>query len=515
MEIGQPQLKGGFKKTRVHSVLGGCFAFSGADPMKDSMRLLTLATVIFAGGCTPVVEHWPVQPAPAVTAARDFNLLWAESDENGLPLNPFWGPQQSDRRRIPAVTSACMPPDQPFRSACTDQSASVRVDEARGVNNLICNVEKSPFPGHDFHGHANWTPATLTGQLTWSNWNTGDNDINFIFVPDDVFSGLTTCNDTVDGSGTKCDPASDPDKKYVELEFAEDELLAPTVTPQWTRIKDAVQKWADSEGAVVDLDTALNPAHPGQAPRVSVLGLFGLDCEHGCKSEVHPVYALAIELDSSPSHNQWAILARNWGTEGFCSSKNHLLDGPNNQIRLRLPSTSTEMPTATADAFAASYPSTPQPTVEFLSGKGAIVTASLPPPDATGILEFVVTLNWLSPRPPAAMRPAAATARAQVRKEAEARLTAPASRHAAQPRRVQSAVQKAAPLSTNAIVVQPFDPRRTIATAPAPPVKAAKATAKEKRTSDQDAVRRTCAANAGLFPGVPENTGRSICAKAK
>ena len=57
-----------------------------------------------------------------------------------------------------------------------------------------------------------------------------------------------------------------------------------------------------------------------------VVGLAGLDCEHGCGTELHPVYGLAIRVNDDPSDDTWAIFVRNWGNEGYCSQEQHLLD---------------------------------------------------------------------------------------------------------------------------------------------------------------------------------------------
>ena len=52
-------------------------------------------------------------------------------------------------------------------------------------------------------------------------------------------------------------------------------------------------------------------------------GMFGLDGEHGLKSELHPLYAMATlrdDFENSPSDEAWLIFVRNQGDEGYCSS---------------------------------------------------------------------------------------------------------------------------------------------------------------------------------------------------
>src|SRR5438105_15927636 len=66
------------------------------------------------------------------------------------------------------------------------------------------------------------------------------------------------------------------------------------------------QWWEDfarlaSEGAASgDYSTVENHLHPGPGLAYGVIyGIFGIDCEHGCRSEVHPAYAVAIQVDES------------------------------------------------------------------------------------------------------------------------------------------------------------------------------------------------------------------------
>lgn len=58
-----------------------------------------------------------------------------------------------------------------------------------------------------------------------------------------------------------------------------------------------------------------------------VYGLFGLDCVHGCRSELHPAYAVAFQVDASRAGNKWALFARNTGDEGDCPTQQHPLNG--------------------------------------------------------------------------------------------------------------------------------------------------------------------------------------------
>src|SRR5262249_29672942 len=58
-------------------------------------------------------------------------------------------------------------------------------------------------------------------------------------------------------------------------------------------------------------------------------GLLGLDVQHDGHAELHPIYAMAVRTTESltqgpnPKVDCWAIFARNWGNEGFCSNHDH------------------------------------------------------------------------------------------------------------------------------------------------------------------------------------------------
>jgi len=61
-------------------------------------------------------------------------------------------------------------------------------------------------------------------------------------------------------------------------------------------------------------------------PAVAI-GLFGIDNVHDVHAELHPLYAIAIQLEASPSTQRWAVFARRAGMEGECGSRlEHTVD---------------------------------------------------------------------------------------------------------------------------------------------------------------------------------------------
>jgi hypothetical protein len=115
-----------------------------------------------------------------------------------------------------------------------------------------------------------------------------------------------------------------------------------------------------------------------------VTGLFGLDCAHDCRSELHPVWAMAIRVEEDPSDEVWAIFVRRWGNEGFCSDKQHYLhDLPNNTYTFRLPwSPGASSGQVVQQTFHSRFGQASGPNVTFSSNQGVLVSFTLPVPQS-------------------------------------------------------------------------------------------------------------------------------------
>jgi hypothetical protein len=151
-----------------------------------------------------------------------------------------------------------------------------------------------------------------------------------------------------------------------------------------------------------DMKKWLDPKHHENSPFAVVTGLFNLDCEHDCRSELHPLYALAVETDPSTDDNTWAILVRNWGNGGSCSGFNQQLQLPGNQFQILLPN-SAGKPTVLwgkdETEFAVSNPSIQFPTLSYISGTGLVLTFSLPDPNQGALVELALHLRWPKGKP--------------------------------------------------------------------------------------------------------------------
>jgi len=231
------------------------------------------------------------------------------------------------------------------------------------------------------HGHVNWLPATYTGAIQWWNF-AADFDYNFALLPGD-YQGLTKYNMEL----TNGNPAL----RFIEPEFDSNETVARFTTAWWTKFAQTVDM-----GNYAAIEAMLSPGDPTRTPQAVVTGLFGLDCEHDCRSEIHPVYALAIEIDDSAGDNTWAIFVRNWGNEGFCSALDHQMDFDQNQVKLFLPrlSNGTSAVLASTEFAATDTSVTTFPAITQVQGQGTEVKFTLPGPQQHPLAELVLHLQW-------------------------------------------------------------------------------------------------------------------------
>src|SRR5262249_47028594 len=146
-------------------------------------------------------------------------------------------------------------------------------------------------------GHTNWETVTYKGPIFWedhSNPTFGDDDYNFLIDTPD--------SDGVTSGGTR------DNQDRVKLEFQARETIDHfDNTTFWNQFHQAVDDDDQSARNLVDGKEAV------------AIGLLGLDREHESKSEIHPVYALAIHTSTNPADDTWAIFVRNYGNEGWCS----------------------------------------------------------------------------------------------------------------------------------------------------------------------------------------------------
>lgn len=264
-----------------------------------------------------------------------MNLRVNQKDDNGFPLNPQWvyaivhneAPDSaaecnSFRLKTPGDPSAGLE-----LGNCTTDADPKNVDYPHGfeLGTLVCAVEPGKGPvqpvagdachrndvSDNFHGHVNWHEVTLRGRL-YASYDPSpiedDGDYNFALVPVDEAGSSTNALVTECSRTHFHDIGLDPGTDAVGVEFSSTEMQEYSGSDFWQNYYQLVY-----DGKIADfVNNKL----------AVVTGLLGIDAEHdGGHSEIHPVHALAIQMQADDHDDQWAVMVRNWGNEGMCSSK--------------------------------------------------------------------------------------------------------------------------------------------------------------------------------------------------
>ena len=260
-------------------------------------------------------------------------------DDNLFPFDPDWA-YFSEHRQAPNANQLCGEFEGPL--ACTSYPVGY---DAPGVDTaayFACPFGRPPYFG-SFHGHVNWEPATYEGTLEWEEHSPPGTD-------DDYSISLNTRGRA---GATAARLAG------VGLEFDSDETIDHFNNVTWWRqFHENVDK-EDHANALVALlrseplvpknivEAAVRAAKVAKAAVEAdinghlavVTGLIGLDTAHSVAAESHPVYEMAIETNRKSALaggvDRWALFARNWGNEGFCSQYNHTL--PPGPLTVRIP----------------------------------------------------------------------------------------------------------------------------------------------------------------------------------
>jgi hypothetical protein len=336
------------------------------------------ASLVLGGGCEDGRDGWvmvgaqhPSENEP-LPLPRPMDLVSNGSvDANGIPLNPRWGLQETQPGALPNPVELCFDVPGWFDNPiCTVQRPSV--DEPVGLKRAICSIGVTT----PIKGHVNWFAATYQGPLFWLGKFFSDQDVNISLVPPEQ-RGLTTA-----------------DPEAILTEFDARETLNHFSTPWWKELRRAASLGAKARGReLVDARPAI------------VTGLAGLDCEHDCYTELHPVWMLALRAEAETPHETWAVFARNWGNEGFCSSQQHYLETVAHRVTVTLPwrDGASGVRLGRQTRFYANVEGV-RAWWSAAAGHHVSVTFELPAPEARGRVHGEIRLNWSGPAaPPAAV----------------------------------------------------------------------------------------------------------------
>ena len=272
-------------------------------------------------------------PTPFALVRQKFSNEAPELDVNGLFLNPQWGWQlghEADFQLSDPPLNAF--PDSIDTSVCNKDDFS---DCAGGFQPekdepdfgcIMCNLGNRRK--NRSTGHVNWFPATYSGNICFHSFSYPDMDYTFSLQPK-KWAGLTRWNAPSNpppkNDGRLCGKRKDQDcpPKIFHAEFDSRETINRFVgNNEWTRFRNFANPCLPKFKNSCKQDEARKRI---SNLRAVVIGLVGLDSEHDVYSELHPVYALAIETNRSHDDNTWIIFVRNQGDEGVCSKLNHVL----------------------------------------------------------------------------------------------------------------------------------------------------------------------------------------------
>ena len=311
------------------------------NPINDPSNCGTCGNVCTApatqcrdGHCVPPGAP-PSPPSAGSTGNLPLDLVWKSTDPNGIPLNPDWRahsvPAMVEGNHVDVAKACpqCVPSAQCTR---TCQSGPTSAACQACLPKEACWRQCTTFPvtsdGGLFCGasHINWRSATYEGRLEFDDYS-ARGFISSIFEDDDYTFNMTP----PDGEGLAGRSRLHPEMSFLET-------VDRFHTTFWENLHSLVDR--------VPGDDLSGPRSLFNRPAI-VIGLQGLDTQHGAHEELHPIWAMALrrtaggDAPPNPNHDCWAIFARNWGNEGFCSNHQHLLD--RNRITFRFP-----LPGATA-----------------------------------------------------------------------------------------------------------------------------------------------------------------------
>jgi len=182
------------------------------------------------------------------------------------------------------------------------------------------------------------------------------------------------------------------------MEFDSDETIDKFDTSWWKTFHSAVDN--SDIGRSTPAGDLIN-YHDAVA-----FGQFGLDCAHGCGSELHPVMFLAIRLEKphilNYNSDSWAIFVRNSGDEGYCSTGLEHVDLPVLSFILPPPDQSVTSVSVTKSEFRTLKESkqgdeVTSPGVKFIchgGQAGAQIWFGVPRWQIGNFADGVLTLSW-------------------------------------------------------------------------------------------------------------------------
>jgi len=308
-------------------------------------------------------------PSGEAQEAFPFNLVWDANNlaPGGFPRNPRWQWQVHHAGQpSPSICHYFSNGDgDPSYADCTNQTHAENLPE--DFNGWFCRARN--WFGEGFPGHLNWFTVTYEGQASWTDSNF-DDDYNVALV----------------SSGA---PGVMEGRSDLHTEFDADEMdIEHFFGPWWQAIYSAAEN--GDKFAVKPIFA------PNGSISAIMTGMFGIDCEHdGCKSELHPVYAMAAHIHDDGDDDAWAMFVRNNGDEGYCSS--NLVPANFTSYTFHLPwrAGMRGVHIRSGSIWGATFDGAQAPRVTWVPDGGVDVTFDLAPADQSPLIEGELHLQWI------------------------------------------------------------------------------------------------------------------------
>lgn len=266
-----------------------------------------------------IVHHGPTTAPPS---ADSWDLVLAQFDDNGIPLNPDWESNVA-KKQFPNPATCRWPWQSGPQANCTTGITNTDFDTSAGYSfyNPIsvlqcasCSLCQSFSANYGYGGHANWMPATQTGTVFWEEKSAPELD-------DEYSVNLDTPN-AAGATGGR------PDGVHVEFDASEtiDILTDDLQLPWWQQFRSAAESGDEQAHSFLDNKSMI------------VSGLMGVDFAHSSAGpENHPAWAMAVHANEDFIDDTWAFFVRSFGDEGFCSEQQHYISYLDNQYTFRFP----------------------------------------------------------------------------------------------------------------------------------------------------------------------------------
>jgi hypothetical protein len=331
---------------------------------------LLIGNLFLIPGCQPVVH----KNMDIVSSGTGLNI-----DYNGLLKNPIWGIIANN------MPNQVSPPNPCNFCPCKNTDPNAWKSATNCTGQEVSYVGEFTCGGN---GHLNYFPVTYEGSIYFEDHSPSyaDDDYNFILCRNDK------------ALYTSVKPAG------IMTEFDSDETV-----DYW----DNTQTWWDNFHHNV-VDESQDQAREALKGNYAiVIGLAGLDDEHGGFTELHPVYAMFIHVKDDPNDDKWAFFVRNWGNQGWCGDEDQLfrndLTSENNKIRIVIPHDNTSDYTMIVNAWERndddSRPVNPNRMTEQKIEEGILLTFTLDKPEDHNFVMGDLTIRWRSNDPGKPLQP--------------------------------------------------------------------------------------------------------------